>query len=280
MFQSVSAKLQPSRVTYNAAISSVGWHHALVLLSALETAAAQPNAVSVSAATAACAKSAEWRRSLRLASGGSGGGAVGCSAAMSSCEKRGQWRHAVALLAKIARADVDCVACGNAVSACAKAGKWLQALAIFHERRQHVQLDLVAFNAAITACEKASEWRQALGLLRELRTRRLREDTVTCSAVVSACVKIWPMALALLAELWHHIRVDVICYAAAISACAFGARWAQALFLLSHCGVLNDVAVDMSLRACEKASQPSQSLHLLARLQLECTARIGDCLET
>ena len=28
-------------------------------------------------------------------------------------------------------------------------------------------------------------------------------------------------------------------YAAAISACAFGARWAQALFLLSHCGVLN-----------------------------------------
>merc|ERR1712060_576276 len=85
-------------------------------------------------------------------------------------------------------------------------------------------------------------------------------DVITCNAAISACEKgaRWHEALGILSDMrLRRLELDVITYNAAISACGKGARWHEALVMLSDMRlghmVPNVISCNAVISACERA---------------------------
>ena len=78
-------------------------------------------------------------------------------------------------------------------------GQWIDALRVFEFSRHKIRVDTISCNAAISACEKGGRWELALELLNECKTWSA-PDTISYSAAISACEKgnQWQHALDLL----------------------------------------------------------------------------------
>ncbi|CAL1143597.1 unnamed protein product [Cladocopium goreaui] len=269
--------LQPTIISFNACISACGkgkqWHFALHLLSEMQR-SRRGNEVSFASACDACARSSQWQQALISAAGR---GVVAQSAAVSACEKMGKWQHAILLLSDLRQRHLklDCVIYGAAISCCEKAQQWQRALVLMEEIDGSIDLDLVTMNAAMSACSSSAQWHATVTLFQRLGDRDLEADVISYSAVISSCEFFhWQWALSFLDEaLARLIQLDVIAYASAITACARGAQWPQAVQLFGSsrraAKMVNDVAVDMAIRACEKSKKGKLELvlELLQELQ-------------
>ncbi|CAJ1336977.1 unnamed protein product, partial [Effrenium voratum] len=256
-----SSAVPPDVISRNAGISSCDqWQRSFCLLTGGDV-------VSYSAAAFACAKPTEdvtWHQALALleaaaaaAAAPLGASVVATSAGINACEAAQRWRHALALLQGLhsRRLQPDAIAYSSAASACETAAEWQQALQILRDLKRRLQPDLYCFNAGISACVKSEQWEQALQLLQEA-VETVQVDVITFSSAMSGRWVDWQRAIWLLAEISRReIQANIIAYCSAITSCARGAQWQQALLVLFQSQVSSEsIAWDAALTACEKGS--------------------------
>ncbi|CAJ1379999.1 unnamed protein product, partial [Effrenium voratum] len=256
-----SDAVPPDVISRNAGISSCDqWQRSFCLLTGGDV-------VSYSAAAFACAKPTEdvtWHQALALleaaaaaAAAPLGASVVATSAGINACEAAQRWSHALALLQGLhsRRLQPDAIAYSSAASACETAAEWQQALQILRDLKRRLQPDLYCFNAGISACVKAEQWEQALQLLQEA-VDTVQVDVITFSSAMSGRWVDWQRAIWLLAEISRReIQANIIAYCSAITSCARGAQWQQALLVLFQSQVSSEsIAWDAALTACEKGS--------------------------
>ena len=176
------------------------------------------------------------------------------------------WRGALAMLGEVAgrQLRVDDMLLGTAMTACGSA--WRAVLAM---RRP----SLHAWNACAAASAAGSAWRLALGAMTSLGHVAFKRDVVTCGSGLHACDvgRSWRMALAIFQEMWEHgpspnvvacgsalsaasqaarggywalealedmrfrqLEVGVVCFNAALTACASSSLWVECLALLEE----------------------------------------------
>jgi pentatricopeptide repeat domain-containing protein 1 len=291
MLRTMSAKgPPPDLLSFNLVLDAFKargeWKPALELLAELEKhASLRPDVVSYSSAIAAIAPTGEWREACRLLDRMRAANVppneFSYGAAISACDAGGEWVRAVALLRELEKSHApSLVAYTSAISACAKDGAWQQALRLLVRMPLiGLQPNAIQFNAAISACAKAKEWRPALALLRRMRgeanandkgrpkQRRRRQlypspNVVSYNAAISACARggVWREALALLRQMrTDGLTPDMVSYSTALDALARGAQGRAALGIITGMrqkGIEPDaIALCAACRACEAAGE-------------------------
>ena len=99
-----------------------------------------------------------------------------------------------------------------------------------------VKANLLCYNATISAAEKSARWRRAIDMLDIGVWSAIRLDVISFNAAMSACNSDgWKDALQVFKDLKaRRLEVDVISFNSAISACEKSQRWRQALSLLEE----------------------------------------------
>ena len=129
---------------------------------------------------------------------------------------------------------------------------------------------------------KQASWRDACWVLSDMSKAKVKLDVISYTAAISACRKggQWQQALGLFrAMLQEKVLPDVISYNAAISAGEKGGQWQQALGLFGamlQARVSPDViSYNAAISACEKGGQWQQALDLFgAMLQANVLPRV------
>ena len=133
-----------------------------------------------------------------------------------------------------------------------------------------VSQEVKSTTARLQEFGKASQWQCAIERLAELQGLA---DLIAYSAAITACARgsAWQQALILIAELHEsRTRLDVITYGAGISACEKGGAWQQSGFLLQ--GVLdeqiqpNAVVYNAAISGFGRGSKWQDAEILLAKL--------------
>eukprot|EP00434_Breviolum_minutum_P041036 symbB.v1.2.036496.t2/scaffold5169.1/size30165/2 len=148
---------------------------------------------------------------------------VGVPAASVALNVRKNWRLAIELFHELAKSllQANDFSYGATISACEKAVQWRQAVWLLDQRKP----DLPSFNSACSAC-RGLAWREALQLMRT--DLRLRLNVISFNSASSACEKAseWWQALMLLEDLQQHwLSPDVITCNTCISACQAQPWW-------------------------------------------------------
>lgn len=204
--------------------------------------------------------------------------------AMEACAKAGRWRDGVSLLPLLRRAgirpDIHSYA---AVFSCLRAGgQWEPAVELLDEIEvgveQGLSPDLGCYGIVLSTLGEAGQWERALALLRRLQSRTSLpptgsvasspnsahggEDTDTGSAadaaeagVVSASPTGGP---------------NLICFNAALAACAKAGAWLPAITLLHEMeerGVFDVVSFNSALHACRRQGEWRNAIALLDRMR-------------
>ncbi|CAE7840029.1 unnamed protein product, partial [Symbiodinium sp. KB8] len=121
-----------------------------------------------------------------------------------------------------------------------------------------------------------AKWHQAAEVLLGLRLARIAVDVAACTTVLSACRKCleWQRALRLWADASTFVlgeELDVVAYNAAISICAGGSLWQEAIALLGDLQAKklqsSVVSYSAAISSCEKSSQWHPALELLSELR-------------
>eukprot|EP00434_Breviolum_minutum_P019230 symbB.v1.2.016948.t1/scaffold1306.1/size125945/7 len=121
---------------------------------------------------------------------------------------------------------------------------WRNALQLFWTLKRRTRF---CYNACIEAVSKAPQ--QALGLLTMMRQEGLQPDSATWSLCIYASRKSWRRALGLVTQVRRQLRWDLEHFGpdvklesllgasnAALSSCALGKRWQNAVDVLTHLG--------------------------------------------
>jgi pentatricopeptide repeat protein len=149
-----------------------------------------------------------------------------------------------------------------------------EAVELFKEMDSRgIKPDVVICSQLVTIYGKLRQPELALKMLETMETERgLVPNDRTYNAAISACAKggQWQQALSLLQEMREKgVIPDRITYSAAISACGKGGQWQQALSLLQEMrekGVTpNVITYSAAISACEKGGEVSESASLLKR---------------
>ncbi|CAE8651163.1 unnamed protein product, partial [Polarella glacialis] len=250
------------------------WQQAIARLHQAEQSGLQLDVIALSAAARAAGRAPlqGWARSLHALLEGLRGRGLwpstsACNAALAALATQtqtqtqsgraafysttgGGWAAAVWLLQQMRRWGLrqDVLGFGAVISTCGRAGRWPQAAEVLLRLQlAGIQPSSTALNAMVSACEKGGRWRLALRLLEQgLLGAVASADLVTYSAAISACEKCGQAdaALQLLEGLLcggegghlpsPGLRVDVIAWNSAMSACATGTRWECTLGLLQR----------------------------------------------
>lgn len=99
-----------------------------------------------------------------------------------------------------------------------------------------VKANRLCYNATISAAEQSARWRRAIDMLDIGVWSAIRLDVISFNAAMSACNSDgWKDALQVFKDLKaRRLEVDVISFNSAISACEKSQRWRQALSLLEE----------------------------------------------
>ncbi|CAK9088668.1 unnamed protein product [Durusdinium trenchii] len=279
------ARLSPSRMATNSAISCGHWPLSVHLLFWLQN----RSSVSFNAAAAACEKSSRWGSVLSLLDGlgvnGFRRSIVMCNTAISACE--GRWLAAEQILRRIPRADV--VSYNAVLSACG-GGQWNRAQCLLEMIRKHgLRGTLVTFNTAIASLgwpvglqllcpdvvscnaliSATNQWQKATWLFEKMLGLQVEGNFVTCSAVVSTSER-WTLSLFLLGGLERKMEANEVAYGAVIASCERSEEWQPALAVLSRMPreLEQAVATNTAISACAKCRRWREALFLLQALQI------------
>ena len=146
------------------------------------------------------------------------------------------WRFSLATMTFLGHVALkrDVVTCGTALHACDVGRGWRKALAIYQEMWEHGPLpNVVACGSALSAASQAAlggYW--ALEALKDMRFRQLEVGVVCFNAALTACASssLWAECLALLEE----FRPNMVSYGAAMAAMQAVERWKDALGLYAE----------------------------------------------
>lgn len=221
-------------------------------------------------------------------------GAISFNSAMEACAKAGRWQEGVALLSLMRNVNVCPDICSYAsVLACLRAGgQWERALELLDkleagatsgERRRgdRVSPDLGFYGAVISTLGEAGEWERALALLRRLQ-RRGAAGAATW-AVTEAAEAGWDAerfaaeATGLAAKSSSPAAgPNLVCYNAALAACAKAEAWSPALVLLEEMetrGIFDAASFNCAIHACRGEGQWRRAIELLERMSSGDAAR-------
>ncbi|CAE8629729.1 unnamed protein product [Polarella glacialis] len=128
-----------------------------------------------------------------------------------------------------------------------------------------------AATLVLSGLAKASRAMTALQVLAVMRRSQLKISIIHYNSAISACQKAgqWQMSLSVLNVMMPETRVvpDQISYNSAISACAKTGQWWQALILLGNMPeakiVPDKISFNSAITACEKGSQWQIAVELL-----------------
>lgn len=225
--------LQPSMVTYGAAITGCRWQVALELLGQLQDGI---NLVILNSAVSSCAAARQWEAAVFLLNSAQihtiQADLVTYTSAMSACA----WELSLALFDRMLLVrQADVISCSTLLAACSE--RWEVACALLASLPQLLlKPDVVCFNAALSACEASGVWEHGLALLEHLRSAALHASWVTYNTVIGACGagQVWQKSLQLLEEMAHcKVEADAGSFNAALSALPVR-QWQRILNLLNE----------------------------------------------
>ncbi|CAE8606548.1 unnamed protein product [Polarella glacialis] len=187
----------------------------------------------------------------------------------------GQWPLSFLVLDELRRdgLQADALFCGKLLVACEKAKGWSLALALLRGRPA---LTSQARGAAVNICKDvAGTWPWALQLLAEFQLWGPEPSLIPYNTAATACQRggQWTLALQLLQHVGQvSFEPDLVSCGVALRSLAEGACWASAVdLLLRGMGERDEVAFGSAITACERASQATAALRLLAMLRCSRT---------
>eukprot|EP00434_Breviolum_minutum_P017742 symbB.v1.2.015659.t1/scaffold1177.1/size133674/2 len=135
------------------------------------------------------------------------------------------------------------------------------------------------YTKVISLCGQATFWQDVCGLLENMEEMHITPTVFSCSAAISACAKggQWQQAIVLLFEAMARVKIqpNTISYNTTISACEKGGEWQQALVLfeaMSMAAISTDVITyNAAISACGLGSQWTKALSLLEDMLLART---------
>jgi pentatricopeptide repeat domain-containing protein 1 len=178
--------------------------------------------------------------------------------AMLACSKADQFEESLNLFQLYGGRDTPLPAINSLIGACGRRGRPDMALSVLYDAEDRgVGVDARTYRSAIVACNQAQHrrqkrspepssktvgfewWECALSLLRRMKERGLKPDIPSYSSCISACeaASQWQAALSVLQSVLDEeydleggaSSLNLHCFNAAISACAKGGAWIEAL---------------------------------------------------
>ncbi|CAK8987569.1 Pentatricopeptide repeat-containing protein At1g06580 [Durusdinium trenchii] len=159
------------------------------------------------------------------------------TAAAAACEKVVQWRYILHLLKAIDPFFVDMITLNSTLRACARGVQWMRAEQLLSEMQtlHLVSPDITSCNAAITSYGNGRQAHRALLLFEQSLEYRLEPSEITCNAILGACAKgsLWADALGIYDTLTDFfVTSSVIAYESVFLACELGGHPKELLLLL------------------------------------------------
>ncbi|CAK9019097.1 Pentatricopeptide repeat-containing protein At2g31400 [Durusdinium trenchii] len=203
--------------------------------------------------------------------------------ALRACEKieNGQnafcWSNALAVL-EISRnvADQRAALSTSVINACSKAAEWCRGVQLLHQADgSRVELNLVKFNALLNVkgreWQQVDMWQETMLMLQEMeRGMGLRPSLVTRSVAMSACTFVGPWDISLY-QMSLVVGGNEVTCSTAISACALGSLWANALSLLgvaiTNSWPIRLRSVNDAIAYCGRQKQWQWVLYVLGQLE-------------
>lgn len=210
---------------------------------------------------------------------------VSFNAAMEACARAGRWRVGAALLPRMrqegARPDVRSYA--SALACLRAGGEWACSLELLEDlssskERRGFSPDLGCYGTVMATLGEAGEWERALELLRRLQQRR----TSGISSESRGPIRLGALSTVAggggVASASATAGPNIVCYNAALAACAKAGAWHPALTLLEEMeerGIFDVVSFNSAMHACRGQQHWRKAVGLLNRMRGRDTARGG-----
>ncbi|CAJ1460127.1 unnamed protein product [Effrenium voratum] len=273
--------LQADVISYSAVMTSQKadsqWPEVLHLLNEVESNAIVPDNPLCTSAVSACSKSAAWAEALLALRPGirPDTSLLNSLAKAPKGDTPGLWTRSAEQLAIMRQLAIPLnpLSFGSALVACGH--DWTAALELLQGMHQSVGLTLPACSSTVVACVRSHMTDIALRLLDQMVVSQMLPTMFTYGSALGAAAD-WLAALAILDHMRSRVefQVDAAGYAAVISACARGHKWALGFQLLSEgleARLEMGVAVFGTLLAAMEQSkkEPQEVLQLMRRRLLE-----------
>ncbi|CAE7911481.1 unnamed protein product [Symbiodinium necroappetens] len=190
----LQGKLQPTLVTFNAALSTFDsgeWMEAIVLLEQLQSHRLLPDIITFHTLVRSSSKT--------------------------------HWQHAFYWLSELDTRYLqsDPITHSGVITACTHANHWQRSLLLGSEALAMPACDAHTCTDSIVACERGGRWQSALCFLQGLVNLAVEGDLVACNAAMSACASqgAWPQSLAGLHKLDPQEPAALTAYEIAVIAC-------------------------------------------------------------
>jgi len=192
--------VEPNDFTYSAVINACGkggqWEKSLELIDQMRQEEMKISTITYNAAIAAVAKAA--RSNTRQSTRGTkikyiGTDKVATRYIEGGIDETQLWRKGLELIEQMNgyRVLPDVYSYSSAISACGSGGQWEEALKlikIMQKGHPKARPNKISYTGAISACARCGEWEPALQLFISMKADRIKYDTVSYNALLSALV--------------------------------------------------------------------------------------------
>ncbi|CAE8723702.1 unnamed protein product [Polarella glacialis] len=241
--------LEPSTVTFNAAMVTLGWQQSLWLLRGLQmdTAGLEVDVISYNSCMGVAIRTMRWQTACSLAEDlrqrGLEADAFTLNTLISGCnqdlQNKSNWQRAIQLLREMELQKIprDRITYNAAISVMASSLQWITAITLLTlglEQQASLNFNARSFNSAIRACSSLQHdlWEQALALLQRMQRCSVPPDAVTCASLTQSLSMggKWRQIL----ELQTYLRklstaLDVVAYSSVVAGLGVCLQWERAL---------------------------------------------------
>ncbi|CAK9115920.1 unnamed protein product [Durusdinium trenchii] len=175
-------------------------------------------------------------------------------------------------LAESFSVEGDRITFGSEISAVGSNSQWLHAIFFVHESQSRsISVDIISLNSAMSACNSAFQWAASLAVLADLTLNRVCSvqgiNTFVMNSALSAFgqVDMWQETMLMLQEMERGmgLRPSLVTRSVAMSACTFVGPWDISLYQMSLVVGGNEVTCSTAISACALGSLWANALSLL-----------------